>query len=86
VQTTKASLYADWIKDRLVFDKSNLSDVLTSMEGRYNVEIEYPQRASATRVSLTIRQESLEEVLEALSLIVPIHYQLEGNKVEITYR
>lgn len=63
VEEAKAGLYTDWIKDRLVFDNDCLADILISMEGRYNMDIECPKQfAAATRLSFTIRQESIEEV------------------------
>lgn len=84
VEKAKANLYADWIKDRMVFDNTVLSDILICMEGRYNLEIECPvQFATDTRMSFTIRQETIEEVLEAMSYIVPIKYELRNGKAYI---
>ena len=84
VEEAKVGLYADWIKDRLVFDNDNLSDILISMEGRYNMDIECPKPyAASTRLSFTIRQESIEEVLEAMSLIAPIRYEIKDGKAYI---
>lgn len=84
VEKAKANLYADWIKDRMVFDNTVLSDILISMEGRYNLDIECPvQFAADTRMSFTIRQETIEEVLEAMSYIVPIRYELKNGKAYI---
>lgn len=87
VEEAKVGLYVDWIKDRLVFDNDRLTDILISMEGRYNMDIECPERfAASTRLSFTIRQESIEEVMEAMSQIAPIRYEIKGNKVYITSR
>ena len=84
VEEAKVGLYADWIKDRLVFDNDYLSDILISMEGRYNMDIECPKPfAASTRLSFTIRQESIEEVLEAISLIAPIRYEIKDRKAYI---
>lgn len=84
VEEAKAGLYADWIKDRLVFDNDCLSDILISMEGRYNMEIDCPKPfAASTRLSFTIRQESIEEVMEAMSQIAPIRYEIKRGKVHI---
>ena len=84
VEEAKVGLYADWIKDRLVFDNDCLADILISMEGRYNMDIECPkQYAASTRLSFTIRQESIEEVMEAMSLIAPIRYEMKNGKVYI---
>ena len=35
------------------------------------------QFAASTRLSFTIRQESIEEVMEAMSLIAPIRYEIK---------
>lgn len=51
------------------------------------MDIECPKQfAAATRLSFTIRQESIEEVMEAMSLIAPIKYEIKKNKVYITPR
>lgn len=84
VKATKASLYADWIKDRLVFDNTRLSDIITSMKGWYNMDIVCPEKfAQTTRVSFTIRQESIDEILQAMSFIIPINYQIKNGKAFI---
>lgn len=84
VEEAKVGLYADWIKDRLVFDNDCLADILISMEGRYNMDIECPKQfAASTHLSFTIRQESIEEVMEAMSLIAPIRYEMKNGKVYI---
>lgn len=84
VKATKASLYADWIKDRLVFDNTRLSDIIISMEGWYNIDIECPEKfAQTTWVSFTIRQENIDEILQAMSIIIPIKYKIKNGKAFI---
>ena len=48
VEEAKVGLYTDWIKDRLVFDNDCLADILISMEGRYNMDIECPRQFAAS--------------------------------------
>lgn len=84
VEETKTDLYADWIKDRLIFDNDCLSDILISMEGRYNMDIECSkQLADSIHLSFTIRQETIEEVMNAMSCIAPIRYEIRDGKVYI---
>lgn len=84
VGNAKVGLYADWIKDRLVFDNDYLSDILISMEGRYSMDINCPpQFAATTRMSFTIRQETIEEVLKLMSFIAPIQYEVKDGKAYI---
>ncbi|WP_029905630.1 FecR family protein [Prevotella sp. 10(H)] len=84
VEKVKSGLYADWIKDKLVFDNDYLADILISMEGRYNMQILCPEKfASKTRLSFTIHQESIEEIMNAMERIIPIKYRLVDNKIYI---
>lgn len=84
VKPANASLYADWIKDRLVFDNRPLSDILISMEGWYNMDIVCPEKfAESTYMSFTIRQEDIDEILRAMSFIIPISYQIKNGKAFI---
>lgn len=84
VKSVNASLYADWIKDRLVFDNRPLSDILISMEGWYNMDIVCPEKfAESTYMSFTIRQEDIDEILRAMSFIIPISYQIKNGKAFI---
>ncbi|MDR1746116.1 MAG: FecR domain-containing protein [Tannerella sp.] len=85
VSATNAKRRADWTKDRLVFDNDCLADILVSMESWYKVRIKCPESfARRTRMSLTIRDEGIEEILRAMALIVPIRYSVRGNEVSIT--
>ena len=87
VETVKANLYTDWMKDRLVFDNDCLADILVSMQSRYKIEMECPEQfAAKTRLSFTIRQESLEEVLAAMAQIAPIRYEIKGGKAYVIPR
>lgn len=87
VKTVKAGLYVDWIKNRLVFDNDCLEDIITCLEGWYNVRIECPDDfARKTNMSFTIRQESLGEILSAMTSIVPMKYRQVGHKIYIEPR
>lgn len=84
VRKVNAGRYADWTKERLTFDNDRLSDILVSMEGWYCIRIECPDTfAASTRMSFTIRQENLEEILQAMSYIVPIRYEIKEGEVSI---
>jgi ferric-dicitrate binding protein FerR (iron transport regulator) len=85
VQGTKAHLHVDWIKDRLVFDNTRLSDIMISLEGWYNVSIQCPASfAEKTRLSFTVRNETVNEILKAISLIIPVRYSIAENVVTVT--
>lgn len=84
VSPTKAELHVDWIKERLVFDNQRLSDIIISLEGWYNVEIECPKAfAEKTRLSFVVRGENTDEIFSAMKLIIPINYTISENKITI---
>jgi len=83
-QTTNPALHIDWIKNRLTFDNDKLSDIIISLEGWYTVTIDCPVNfAQKTRMSFTVRNENINEILKAMSLIIPITYSIDGQEVRI---
>ncbi len=85
IEETKAHLHADWIKERLVFDNTSLSDIIISLEGWYNISIECPRSlADKTRMTFTVRGENVEEIFKAMSLITAIQYSITEDKVTIS--
>jgi len=83
-QKTKPDLHIDWIKNRRTFDNDKLSDIIISLEGWFTVSIECPRVfAEKTRMSFTVRNENIEEILKAMSLIIPITYSIDGQEVRI---
>lgn len=80
-----ASDYAIWIGDKLVCTNEKLSSILHKMKHWYNLEIECkPGVPLNQRLSLTIRKESPEEIFKLLTLISPIRYRWENNKIIVT--
>lgn len=80
-----ASDYIIWIGDKLVCTNEKLSTILHRMKHWYNMDIECRKGVPLDhRLSLTIRKESPEEILKLLTLISPIRYAIEGDKIIIS--
>ena len=80
-----ASDYIIWIGDKLVCTNEKLSTILHRMKHWYNMDIECRKGVPHDhRLSLTIRKESPEEILKLLSMISPIRYTIEGDKIIIS--
>lgn len=81
VSTVVGSDYNVWKEERLSFDNATLSDVLNKLEKWYGVEIICADSLKQnTRLSLTVRNEPVNEMLKMISLIVPIKYEFRGNQ------
>lgn len=80
-----ATDYIIWIGDKLVCTNEELSTVLHRMKHWYNMDIECRKGVPLDhRLSLTIRKESPEEILKLLTLICPIRYTVERDKIIIS--
>ncbi|MDR1161196.1 MAG: FecR domain-containing protein [Tannerellaceae bacterium] len=72
--------YTNWIHPKLVFDKTNLAQVIINLQKWFDVEIvATPELVRNTHMSFTVRRESLEEVLTYMSLTAPVDYRWEDD-------
>lgn len=84
LSTVNTADYTNWIHSKLVFDKTNLANVIINLKKWYGIEIVASPELTKKNIhmSFTIRRESLEEVLKYLSLTAPITY---GWKEDVLY-
>ncbi|WP_455593011.1 FecR family protein [Bacteroides sp.] len=81
VNTVVGSDYNVWKEQRLSFDNASLGDVLNKLEKWYGVEIICADSLRQNiRLSLTVRNEPVNEMLKMISLIVPIKYEFRGKQ------
>lgn len=82
VDRVDAAEYALWTAEKLVFEDERLSTILRKMERWYGIEISCKQGVSLnSRYSLTIRNESKEEILKMLSILVRIDYTIKDDNI-----
>ncbi len=82
-----AFLLSSWKENILYFDNENFENVIKKLERWYNVKIELTGKDSVDdRFTLTIKNESLREVLDLISLTTPLNYNIHDNQVTIKYK
>ena len=87
VAKADASYYADWTKDSVHFDNTRLADIIVSMEARYQVRIDCPSAlADTTRLTFTICNEDIKDIMGMLRLIAPLDLELADHKMTIKER
>ena len=80
-------LYISWKNDLLTFDNENFANVIKKLERWYDVKIHVEGTDSIRdRFTMTIKSESLREVLDLISLTTNIEYSVDANQVTITYK
>jgi transmembrane sensor len=71
-----------WKEDRLVFDNTPLSEVVAKLESRYKVSIVISSaKAKQDRLTMTVEQEDIEEVLELIKLSSQLQVKKAGNEI-----
>lgn len=82
---TAGEMDFDWVDGKMVFNESPLSEVIEELNRSYGVEITLAnENLASCRISSTFYRNSIEEVLETLSLIVDFTYEREGDRIVVS--
>lgn len=73
-----------WENGSLVFDNCEFETMLKDIADWYNLDLDISSTVNVnTNITLTIREESVSQIMEILKRVVPIDYKIEKNKVKI---
>jgi ferric-dicitrate binding protein FerR (iron transport regulator) len=77
-----ASSYADWRHDSLTFNGDTFEEIARTLERQYNIRITFASEAlKKYRFRGTSPDNSLENILQVLSLASPLSYELRDSVV-----
>jgi len=80
----KTQLYTSWKEEMLRFDNAPFAEVVKKMERWYGVKIILDKKLQyADNYTLTIKTESLREMLQLLSITTPMNYKIKDDTVFI---
>jgi len=84
VQTVDTELYTSWKENMLRFENAKFAEVVKKIERWYDVKIDVDKAIDPDRrYTMTIKTESLREMLRLLSLTTPIKYEIKEDQVFI---
>lgn len=76
-----------WLNNMLIFDNQPFEEVIHYLEKWYGVKIHLDRTLYYSHnYTFKVKTESLREVLQLISVITPIEYQIEGEQVTIKYQ
>jgi transmembrane sensor len=76
--------FSAWKEDKLVFDNALLEDIILKLENRYHIDIVIEDAiAQRERLTMTIEQEPIEEILEMIQLSSRLNYRKENEQIII---
>ncbi len=79
--------YSSWKDGKLIFRKDRLEDIALSLERHFNVNIRFEdERAKEVLINANFKNETIEQVLYALSLTSSIDYKISLNQISIRYK
>lgn len=73
-----------WRLGKLKIEQEELIDIIRKMERWYGVKIHLNNPPGSKRYWMTIKTESLKEMLEIMNRMTPISYSINGEEVTIT--
>lgn len=84
IDKTNATFSNVWIQDKLTFENKKLSDIIPYIENWFGVTVVCDtQLAENTRLTFTIRQDSLDDILQSIEYISTLSFEENNNKVYI---
>lgn len=87
VEQVDARNYCQWFEEHLSFYNTPLKDIMINLERKYHVEIVLSSSLQADkRLSLVVQHEPLEDIMEVISKLMPIRYQIDDDRVFVTNR
>lgn len=80
-------LYLSWKDNLLKINNERLQDLIIRMERWYGVKIyvEKMEQVKDLRYTLTIKTESLREMLGLMNFVTPFKYEINGENVTLNY-
>ncbi|GAT62008.1 FecR family protein [Paludibacter jiangxiensis] len=84
VQVYDAAIAGLWKNNQLAFDSETLEDIAKVLERMYNIQVVFDsEQIKQIRFSGKIKNNSLESVLQLISLTSPIHYNVKDSVVTL---
>lgn len=80
-------VYTSWKENILKIDNERLQNLMVQMEHWYGIKIQIEDfdRVKDLRYTLTIKTESLREMLELMNFVTPLNYKIDGEKVSLNF-
>ena len=82
----RTNLYTSWKDENWIIERVNLDKLTVMLERRYNVKFIFKSdMLRKYKISGTIRKETLEQILDMLSLTTPMKYEIKEGLITLDY-
>lgn len=85
VESTSAETYCRWIYPKLKLENEPLGDILITIGRKYSVDLNVSDAVdTSARLSLTLANDDLEDIMSVLSYLTDIDYKISDNMLTIS--
>lgn len=78
-------MYSSWKENKLIFINMSLKELIVLLERKYGVDIEVNDESILDfHYDGTIKDETVLEMMEILQQTLPIHFEIQNQKIQIT--
>jgi transmembrane sensor len=85
IQNVNPRYYTSWRNNQLIFMNMNLRELIVILERKFGVDIEVKDESILDyHCDGTFKNETVIEILKIIKRILPIEYEIAGQKIEIT--
>lgn len=75
-----------WLSNRIAFTDTRLADICSTLERRFNIEIEFENKELRDyRYTGIFEEENLDQILNVMKLSKPFNYSTYGKKITLTF-
>lgn len=75
-------IYTSWRSKKMIFEKESLDNISKKLERLYDVDFIFKDRSlKQYKITGSIEEETLEQVLDAIQLTVPLNYEISNKEV-----
>lgn len=81
-ETANTAKYTSWKDKRWIFEGEDMGSLARKLERLYDVQINFEDESLKTyKLTGTLEEESIEQLLGAIRIAIPMDYRIEKNKV-----
>jgi transmembrane sensor len=78
LETVNSELLTSWKDGKLIFDNELIDDVIVKIERHFGMKVTFSNNRADDRITLTIKKESIDEVLRLIQLTTPVNFTIEN--------
>lgn len=78
LESVNSELLTSWKDGKLIFDNELINEVIIKIERHYGLKVNVTNSRHDDRITLTVKDETIEEALRLIQLTTPVNFSIEN--------